>query len=248
MSLKKESKTASTMENYRGYTNKLLPNAASLEAQNNMLKDKSDFHAYQRKLKLTGNMQGWSKLLQDNTIEIKSEEDITKLSEELKSLFLHALRHRCVKNKRFSLAAWIEIIKMEIANTEDANNDNELMNSLLTIGNLKQSLKEILHYNNCDLANPDALYLFEDRPRVMIDGKSVRQRRFAILSSKEKNKLPPKSNKNVSSVIIDVLPSTIIRNVKTSIERSTVPPTESSSPVAKRTKPNSIISTTDKQS
>lgn len=74
------------MENYRGYTNKLLPNAASLEAQNNMLKDKSDFHAYQRKLKLTGNMQGWSKLLQDNTIEIKSEEDITKLSEELKSL------------------------------------------------------------------------------------------------------------------------------------------------------------------
>ena len=135
---------------------------------------------------------------------------------------------------------------MEIANTEDANNDNDLMNSLLTISNLRQSLKDILHYNNCDVANPDALYLFEDRPRVMIDGKSVRQRRFAILSSKEKNKLPPsKSNKNVSSVIIDVLPSTIIRNVKTSIERSTVPPTESSSPAAKRTKPNSIINTTD---
>jgi hypothetical protein len=45
----------------------------------------------------------------------------------IKSLFLHASRHRCVKNKRFSLAAWIEIIKMEIENTEDANNDNELI-------------------------------------------------------------------------------------------------------------------------
>jgi hypothetical protein len=113
---------------------------------------------------------------------------------------------------------------------------------------LKQSLKDILHYNNCDLANLDALYLFEDRPRVMIDGKSI-SRRFAILSSKEKNKLPPKSNKNVSCVIIDVLPSTIIRNLKTSIEsslkRSTVPSTESSSPAAKRIKPNSIINTTD---
>ena len=110
---------------------------------------------------------------------------------------------------------------MEIENTEDAINDNELINSLLTISNLRQSLKDILHYNNCDVANPDALYLFEDRgPRVMIDGKSVCQRHFVILSSKEKNKLPPKSNKNVSSVIIDVLPSTIIRNLKTSIENS----------------------------
>ena len=86
----------------------------------------------------------------------------------------------------------------------------------LNVSNLKQSLKGIVHYNNKhnNSANPDGLYCHEDRPRVMIDGKSVRQRRFAILSSKEKNKLPPKSNKNVSSVIIDVLPSTIKRNLQ----------------------------------
>ena len=58
---------------------------------------------------------------------------------------------------------------MEIENTEDANNDNELINSLLTISNLKQSLKEFLHYNNCDLANLDALYLFEDKQGIYLD-------------------------------------------------------------------------------
>ena len=103
---------------------------------------------------------------------------------------------------------------MEIENTADTNNDNELINSLLTISNLKQSLKDILHYNNYETANPDGLYLFEDRPRLIVDGKDSRQRSFAILSSKEKTKLPPKSNKNVSTVIIDVLPSTIIRNLQ----------------------------------
>ena len=80
--------------------------------------------------------------------------------------------------------------------------------------------------------------------------KSICQSRFAVLSSKEKNKLPPKSNLNVSNVIIDVLvPSTIKSNLQNSIEkspkRSTVPSIESSSPAAKRMKPNSIINTTD---
>jgi hypothetical protein len=68
--------------------------------------------------------------------------------------------------------------------------------ALLIVSNLKQSLKGIVHYNNKhnNSANPDDLYCHEGRPRVMIDEKSVRQSRFAVLSSKEKNKLPPKSN------------------------------------------------------
>ena len=73
----------------------------------------------------------------------------------------------------------------------------------------------------------------------MIDGKSVRQYRFAILSSKEKNKLPPKSNLNASNVIIGVLPSTIKRNLQNSVKkspkRSTVSSIESISTAAKRT-------------
>ena len=156
-----------------------------------------------------------------------------------------------MKNKWFSLPVWLDAIKIEIENTTDEGNSNDLINTLLSVSNLKQSLKEIVHYenknNNC--ANPYGLYVHEDRPRLMIDGKSVRQSRFAVLSSKEKSKLPPKSNLNASNSIIDALPSTIRRNLlnstKKSPKRSTASSIESSSPAAKRTKPNSIINTTD---
>ena len=69
-------------------------------------------------------------------------------------------------------------------------------------------LKGIVHNNSYnDNANPEGLYVHEDRSRVMIDGKSANQYYFAVLSSKEnKNKLPPMFNVNFSNVIIDVLP------------------------------------------
>ena len=109
----------------------------------------------------------------------------------IKSWFLHASQHPCVKNKWFSLSAWIEIIKMEIENTADTNKNNELADILLNVSDLKQSLKDIVHYHNYETANPEGPYIFEDRPKLIVNGKVSRQRRFAILSSKEKTKLPP---------------------------------------------------------
>jgi hypothetical protein len=67
-----------------------------------------------------------------------------------------------------------------------------------------------------------------------------------LIDGKEKNKLSPKFNKNVSNtVIIDVLPSTIKRNLQKSMKKSHnrstgVPSIESSSPAAERMKPNSV--------
>ena len=106
-----------------------------------------------------------------------------------------------------------------------------IMNLNIPISEIMTTNVLFVHYNNKhnNSANPDGLYCHEDRPRVMIDGKSIRQYRFAILSSKEKNKLPPKSNLNASNSIIDALPSTIRRNLlkstKKSPKRSTAPST-----------------------
>ena len=130
----------------------------------------------------------------------------------IRTWFLHVASHPCMKNKWFSLPVWLEALKIEIDNTTD-DNSNDLIDTLLNVSNLKQSLKEIVHYNNKhnNSANPYGLYVHEDRPRVMIDGKSVCQSCFAVLSSKEKNKLPPKSNLNASNVIIDILPCSLCK-------------------------------------
>ena len=64
-----------------------------------------------------------------------------------------------MKNKWFSLPVWLDAIKIEIENTTDEGNSNDLISTLLSVSNLKQSLKEIVHYenknNNC--ANPYGL-------------------------------------------------------------------------------------------
>ena len=109
---------------------------------------------------------------------------------------------------------------MEKENTADTTNDKELTETLLNVSDSKQSLNDIVHYHNYETANPEGLYIFEDRPKLTVNGKVTRQRIFVILSSKEKTKLPPRFNKDVSNVIIDVLPSTIKRNLKTSIKKS----------------------------
>jgi hypothetical protein len=80
----------------------------------------------------------------------------------VRTWFLTAERHQCVKNKWLSLSAWLEVIRIERDNRPNTN--NELNNSLLTVSNLKQSLTKILRYNNKDSANPHGLYIHDYRP------------------------------------------------------------------------------------
>ena len=49
---------------------------------------------------------------------------------------------------------------MEIENTADTNMNNELTDTLLNVSDLKQSLKDIVHYHNyVETANPEVLYI-----------------------------------------------------------------------------------------
>ena len=45
-----------------------------------------------------------------------------------------------MKNKWFSLSAWIEVIRIAMDNPVDANNNYVLIDSLLSVCNLKHSL------------------------------------------------------------------------------------------------------------
>ena len=63
---------------------------------------------------------------------------------------------------------------MEIENTADTNKNNELTDTLLNVSDLKQSLKDIVHYHNYETANPEGLYIFEDRPKLIVNGKVSR--------------------------------------------------------------------------
>jgi hypothetical protein len=46
-----------------------------------------------------------------------------------------------------------------------------LTDTLLNVSDLKQSLKDIVHYHNYETANPEGLYIFEDRPKLTVNGK-----------------------------------------------------------------------------